>query len=432
MATKLNLMTCLQQARGLAEVAYRCPRPHSLGPRTVPAPSLRAAARRRLRVSIEIQNPHDTPSPMRIVHVQPTRAVPCPRGSSGSELNELSEGVKSGRELPHSKTLRPELVGVVHVLRGRGVPPGRKHGGGLPAGPGAVLRVAPGAQHPGAVDSRPGRLRGWLHSKELAPASIAEHRVAESLPPLPATGRGDPGQPGRAAGQPEALGARPPVLSPEQVNRLFDAPVATDPFWRRDRALLELLYATGCRASELSTCGCATCVWSRASARAGAKAIRSGWCRWGSARSKRSAPIRSTSGRLLAGRAASAPDWVLLSYRGRRLRRERIWELLKRYAARVGSPPDVSPHTLRHSFATHMLAGGADLRQVQEMLGHASIATTQIYTHVDAARLKAVHQPLPSAGVKEQWLWLLVLSARLVLSTRPTAWPLRCSGGRRT
>ena len=83
---------------------------------------------------------------------------------------------------------------------------------------------------------------------------------------------------------------------------------------------------------------------------------------------------------------------MLLSYRGRRLRRERVWELLKRYAARVGAPSEISPHTMRHSFATHLLAGGADLRQVQEMLGHASIATTQIYTHVDASRLKSVHK----------------------------------------
>jgi len=94
---------------------------------------------------------------------------------------------------------------------------------------------------------------------------------------------------------------------------------------------------------------------------------------------------------LLVGKMP-AVEWVLLSGRGRRLRRERIWELVKRYARRVGAPPEVSPHTLRHSFATHMLAGGADLRQVQEMLGHASIATTQIYTHVDPSRLKAVHR----------------------------------------
>ena len=94
----------------------------------------------------------------------------------------------------------------------------------------------------------------------------------------------------------------------------------------------------------------------------------------------------------LAAKNTSGVDRVLLSYRGRPLRRERIWELLKKYARRIGAPPEVSPHTLRHSFATHMLVGGADLRQVQEMLGHASIATTQIYTHVDAARLKKVHR----------------------------------------
>ncbi|MGI9429738.1 MAG: tyrosine-type recombinase/integrase, partial [Bythopirellula sp.] len=80
------------------------------------------------------------------------------------------------------------------------------------------------------------------------------------------------------------------------------------------------------------------------------------------------------------------------SPRGAPLRRERIWELVKKYAARVGIPSEISPHSLRHSFATHLLAGGADLRQVQELLGHASIATTQIYTHVDHTRLKAVHQ----------------------------------------
>ena len=74
------------------------------------------------------------------------------------------------------------------------------------------------------------------------------------------------------------------------------------------------------------------------------------------------------------------------------LRRERIWELMKRYAIRSGAPASIGPHTMRHSFATHMVAGGADLRQVQEMLGHASITTTQIYTHVDPGRLKKVHQ----------------------------------------
>jgi integrase/recombinase XerD len=94
----------------------------------------------------------------------------------------------------------------------------------------------------------------------------------------------------------------------------------------------------------------------------------------------------------LVSNVSPSPKWLLLSRRGLRLRRERIWELFKRYALRAGIPADTSPHTLRHSFATHLLSGGADLRQVQEMLGHASIATTQIYTHVDPRRLKAVHK----------------------------------------
>jgi len=84
--------------------------------------------------------------------------------------------------------------------------------------------------------------------------------------------------------------------------------------------------------------------------------------------------------------------WLYLSRSGRRLRREAIWELVKKYAMQAGISPKVSPHTFRHSFATHLLAGGADLRQVQEMLGHSSIATTQIYTHVDQSRLKQVHR----------------------------------------
>ncbi len=184
----------------------------------------------------------------------------------------------------------------------------------------------------------------------------------------------------------------PKVLSPQQIDRLFQCPHDGDPYWRRDRAMLELLYATGCRASELSDL------------RLRDMHLDEGYCVCrGKGDKQRLVPIGGRAaaavrayfeherGQLAAGRSPPA-DWVLLSYRGRRLRRERIWELLKRYARRVGAPAEISPHTLRHSFATHVLSGGADLRQVQEMLGHASIATTQIYTHVDAARLKAVHQ----------------------------------------
>jgi integrase/recombinase XerD len=80
------------------------------------------------------------------------------------------------------------------------------------------------------------------------------------------------------------------------------------------------------------------------------------------------------------------------------MNRETVWALIQRYAARSGCGSEISPHTLRHSFATHLLAGGADIRALQEMLGHASIRTTQVYTHVDHSRLKAVHQKCHPRG----------------------------------
>ena len=84
--------------------------------------------------------------------------------------------------------------------------------------------------------------------------------------------------------------------------------------------------------------------------------------------------------------------YLFLTHSGRRLGRETIWRLVKKYARRAGVSSRVSPHTLRHSFATHLLEGGADLRAVQEMLGHVDISTTQVYTHVDPSRLKAIHR----------------------------------------
>ena len=91
-------------------------------------------------------------------------------------------------------------------------------------------------------------------------------------------------------------------------------------------------------------------------------------------------------------------EWLFVSKRGKRLSRIMVWNLVKKYAARIGASNEVSPHTLRHSFDTHLLAGGADLRAVQEMLGHASIRTTQLYTHVDHSRLKAIHAKFHPRG----------------------------------
>jgi integrase/recombinase XerD len=184
----------------------------------------------------------------------------------------------------------------------------------------------------------------------------------------------------------------PTVLSSREVEALLTAPRPAQGWWRRDRALLELLYATGCRVSELS----------RLCPRDVHLSERHCLCH-GKGDKQRVVPLGKQAVNAveayleyerpkLAARRATPSQFLLLSSRGDRLRRERIWELIKRYARQAGCSAELSPHSLRHSFATHLLAGGADLRQVQEMLGHASIATTQIYTHVDHTRLKSVHQ----------------------------------------
>jgi integrase/recombinase XerD len=234
---------------------------------------------------------------------------------------------------------------------------------------------------------------GWLHQQSLAPASLGRHIVSLKLffryLQLEGVLTDNPVE---LLGSQKLWQRVPEVLSPEVIDRLLAAPRPSEPCWRRDRAMLELLYATGCRASELSGLHLRDAH------------LEAGYCLCrGKGDKERLVPLGKRAKAavteyleherpLLAARATDAPAWLLLSRRGRRLRRERIWELIKEYAARAGAPRSVSPHTLRHSFATHLLAGGADLRQVQEMLGHASIATTQIYTHVDLTRLKAVHK----------------------------------------
>ncbi|MEX0612960.1 MAG: tyrosine-type recombinase/integrase, partial [Pirellulales bacterium] len=173
--------------------------------------------------------------------------------------------------------------------------------------------------------------------------------------------------------------------------QLLSSPSPPRPWWRRDRAMLEMLYATGCRVSELSLlrprdvhlaeryCLCHGKGDKQRVVPLGRRAVEAVEAYIQQERPK------------LAERREPQSQFLLLSSRGGRLRRERIWELIKLYGKRAGCGAELSPHSMRHSFATHLLAGGADLRHVQEMLGHASIATTQIYTHVDHSRLKKVH-----------------------------------------
>lgn len=182
----------------------------------------------------------------------------------------------------------------------------------------------------------------------------------------------------------------PAVCSKQQVVDLLNAPSPKEPFCLRDKAILELLYATGVRASEL----------------AGLKTtdlnLDIGYLRClGKGGRERVIPIGKAA--IAATReylARQRPrltkpfsgDLLLLSRTGRPMSRIEIWRLVKKYAIRAGMPRNLTVHTLRHCFATHLLTGGADLRSVQEMLGHVDIATTQIYTHVDHERLRNIHK----------------------------------------
>jgi integrase/recombinase XerD len=182
----------------------------------------------------------------------------------------------------------------------------------------------------------------------------------------------------------------PNVCSKQQVVNLLNAVLSDEPFYLRDRAMLELLYATGIRAGEV----------------AGLKTkdlnVKIGYLRCvGKGSKERIIPLGRTAIAAAVEYISElrpklvkpfSGDWLLLSRTGRPMSRIEIWRLVKKYAVLAGMPRNLSVHTLRHCFATHLLAGGADLRSVQEMLGHADIATTQIYTHVDHERLRKIHK----------------------------------------
>lgn len=231
----------------------------------------------------------------------------------------------------------------------------------------------------------------WLRDQELAPTSIARHLVALKM--FYRFLRMDERTDQRSVellSSPTLWDRIPQVLSPESVEKLLAAPQVGERFYLRDRALLETLYATGARASEVV--GLQLCdVY-----------LDGGFCKCtGKGSKQRVVPLGEPAIRALRSyigeqrteltKAAPGCPWVFVSRGGRALTREMLWVLVKKYVRRARLNAKVSPHTLRHSFATHLLSGGADLRTVQELLGHANIRTTQHYTHVDRDRLKKIH-----------------------------------------
>ena len=182
----------------------------------------------------------------------------------------------------------------------------------------------------------------------------------------------------------------PCVCSEQQVVDLLNTPDISEPFYLRDKAMLELLYATGARAGEV------------AHMRISNLNLDVGYLRClGKGNKERVIPVSKVAISAINDYLTNlrpglvrpfSEDFLLLSRTGRPLSRIEIWRLVKKYAARAGMPRNLTVHTLRHCFATHLLSGGADLRSVQEMLGHVDIATTQIYTHVDQGRLRKIHR----------------------------------------
>ncbi|MBI4340804.1 MAG: site-specific tyrosine recombinase XerD [Candidatus Omnitrophica bacterium] len=182
----------------------------------------------------------------------------------------------------------------------------------------------------------------------------------------------------------------PTTLSLQEVERLLGA-VHEEGLGRRDAAMLELLYGAGLRVSELVSLDLSHCNFEAGFLRCLGKGSKERIVPLG--RRATEALQRYLQGerpRLVAKRSSEAALFV--NRAGSRLTRQRIWQLLRRYAKAGAVAKAIGPHTLRHSFATHLLERGADLRTVQELLGHANISTTQRYTHVERSRLKAVHE----------------------------------------
>ena len=182
----------------------------------------------------------------------------------------------------------------------------------------------------------------------------------------------------------------PKILSASDVETLLDQPDADHPLGQRDKAMLELMYATGLRVSELTDLRL-----DGVHLDAGYILVR------GKADKERLIPMGQWATEALTefirqGRNGLSKEnhspWVFLNHRGGKLTRQGVWKTIKRYAIQANIHQNLTPHMLRHSFATHLLENGADLRSLQALLGHVDISTTQIYTHVARARLKEIHE----------------------------------------
>jgi integrase/recombinase XerD len=184
----------------------------------------------------------------------------------------------------------------------------------------------------------------------------------------------------------------PNVCSKDKVIELLNTPDPKEPYYLRDKALLELLYAAGLRANEIANLKLSDLNLDIGYLRCTGKGNRERVIPLGKTASAAIKDYMNNLRPKLLSAKSSDNNFLFLSRTGRNLSRIEVWRLVKKYAARAGLNKNLTTHTLRHCFATHLLSGGADLRSIQEMLGHVDIATTQIYTHVDSDRLRLIHK----------------------------------------
>jgi len=256
----------------------------------------------------------------------------------------------------------------------------------------ATYAMSRGAAGPPDVTAR--TLREYVyHLKDLglSPASIRRNVSSLRTYFKFLLGEGHVTQdPSERLESPKRWRTLPEVLSVAEIDKLLAAPTLDDPLVFRDRALLELAYGAGLRVSEWISIGLRDVLFDEGLVRVFGKGSKERLVPIGRrAIGALASYVRELRPRLEKGEGRGA---LFLNARGQPLTRMGAWKILQKYVARAGIEKHVSPHTLRHSFATHLLEGGADLRAVQEMLGHADISTTQIYTHVDREYLRTVHR----------------------------------------
>ncbi len=256
----------------------------------------------------------------------------------------------------------------------------------------ATYALSRGAVAPPDVTAR--MLREYVyHLKDLglAPASIRRNVSALRTYFKFLLGEGHvTHDPSERLESPKRWRTLPEVLSVAEVDKLLASPTLDDPLVFRDRALLELAYGAGLRVSEWISIGVRDVLFEEGLVRIFGKGSKERLVPIGRrAIGALASYVRELRPRLEQGEGRGA---LFLNARGQPLTRMGAWKILRKYVERAGIEKHVSPHTLRHSFATHLLEGGADLRAVQEMLGHADISTTQIYTHVDREYLRSVHR----------------------------------------